>query len=297
MTPSKPTGFRCRSLVAAILAIAAPAISQDVRDWTSKAGDVSISGRFLELAGDAVVIGLANGERRRIPLGALSEADVQIAKAQSGKSEASRPTKVQVARSSTSDGSGRASMSGSVKSSGVMKATDVNPQLHPGESGGANQSESSPLPDSSFEDYGAELQDFLVDGGGNSVDLLAGGNEAPRGYLFVYAADWCRFCDDLMRDVVDLYGRLSERRERVIEFVLVYRGFSEGDAFAYMADSGVEFPMVNFHDRDSQTIPSRPGCGIPALRLVDGFGETIISTGFALPARVLDRVESLAGAR
>lgn len=133
----------------------------------------------------------------------------------------------------------------------------------------------------------AALKGNLVDAKGNPVDLAAGGR-TPRYFLFYYSASWCPPCRAYTPEVVRFAKRLKSADFTV---VLVPNDRSREDALAYLKDYDMPWPGIDYGAR--VRIPGNPGGGIPAARLTDANGRTLLTTEEVSRDDFLDEVRKI----
>lgn len=122
----------------------------------------------------------------------------------------------------------------------------------------------------------ALLADKLINSRGEEFKLGAEGG-VPKYYIFYYSASWCPPCRAFTPELVKFHRRMKGRNAS-FEVILVPNDNSEKEAIAYLADYRMPWPGVAWDARGHREIPRNPGGGIPALRLTDANGETLLTT-------------------
>ncbi len=114
----------------------------------------------------------------------------------------------------------------------------------------------------------------------------------PQYYIFYYSASWCPPCRAFTPDLVSFYNR-TRSSDPEIEVVLVSADRTEEDALAYQRDYKMKFPQLKFDKINSKDIPGNPGRGIPALRMVNAAGETVLTSEEVGRDKFLTRAKQL----
>lgn len=122
----------------------------------------------------------------------------------------------------------------------------------------------------------ALLADKLIDSRGEKFTLGADGG-LPKYYIFYYSASWCPPCRAFTPDLVKFHRRMKAR-DASFEVILVPNDNSEEEEIAYLADYRMPWPGIAWNARGNREIPRNPGDGIPAVRLTDANGETLLTT-------------------
>lgn len=151
-----------------------------------------------------------------------------------------------------------------------------------GENSGSGVGETAPIP--------AALKGNLIDDRGNPVDLGTREGGYPKYYMFYYSASWCPPCRSYTPEVVRMAKRM---RSESFTVILVPSDHSLEDEIAYLKDYRMPWPGLKWRDKAYPGIPRNPGGGIPAARLVDAEGRTLLTTEDVNRMDFLDEVQKI----
>jgi len=114
----------------------------------------------------------------------------------------------------------------------------------------------------------------------------------PKYFLLYYSASWCPPCRAFSLDVVKTHRSLKKKGNDV-EFILVSADKTEEAAHDYLKDYKMDFP--GFFGRLPDLIPGNPSGGIPAVRVIDADGKTVLSSADMPTDEILKEVRKLVG--
>lgn len=125
--------------------------------------------------------------------------------------------------------------------------------------------------------FAKELARVLISESGRPFKLMKDRTAPPTHYVFYYSASWCPPCRAYTPSLVDFHRRVRKTMPN-LEIILVSSDRSEADALAYARNYKMDFPQIRFDDRGAPFVPRNPGSGIPALRLVDADGNSLLTS-------------------
>jgi len=109
---------------------------------------------------------------------------------------------------------------------------------------------------------------------------------------FYYSAHWCPPCRAYTPKLSKWYDDMKEKHGDAFELVFVSSDRSEEAMEEYMDWGKMNFPAVDFKDRDHEIIRKHAPRGIPHLIVLDQKGEPVFDKGINRN-QILDEFEKL----